>query len=97
MAAMSNEMMMSRLAEPFGSFPAILMEWSRIKVDDLALRDDKREVYWAELVGLVEQAICAMGRRFIGTQFSTFSSYIVRLRGFVGAPDLRRRGVGRRS
>ena len=55
MAAMSNEMMMSRLAEPFGSFPAILMEWSRIKGDDLALRDDKREVYWAELVGLVER------------------------------------------
>ena len=55
MAAMSNEMMMSGLAEPFGSFPEILMEWSRIKGDDLALRDDKREVYWAELVGLVER------------------------------------------
>ena len=27
--------------------------------------------------------------RFIGTQYSTFSSYIVRLRGFVGAPDTR--------
>ncbi|MEY4838231.1 MAG: hypothetical protein RLZZ475_2090 [Pseudomonadota bacterium] len=47
--------MIARLAEPFGSFPAILMEWSRIKGDDLALRDDKREVYWAELVGLVER------------------------------------------
>ncbi|MFM7404771.1 MAG: class I adenylate-forming enzyme family protein [Erythrobacter sp.] len=52
---MSHEMMMSRLAEPFGSFPDILMEWSRIKGDDLALIDDKREVYWAELVGLVER------------------------------------------
>ncbi|MCZ8135155.1 MAG: class I adenylate-forming enzyme family protein [Porphyrobacter sp.] len=52
---MSRETMIARLAEPFGSFPAILMEWSRIKGDDLALRDDKREVYWAELVGLVER------------------------------------------
>jgi acyl-CoA synthetase (AMP-forming)/AMP-acid ligase II len=60
MAAMSNEMMMSRLAEPFGSFPAILMEWSRIKGDDLALRDEKREVYWAELVGLVERLAARM-------------------------------------
>ena len=55
MAAMSNDAMMARLAEPFGSFPDILMEWSRIKGDDLALRDDRREVYWAELVGLVER------------------------------------------
>jgi len=52
---MSTEMMMSRLAEPFGNFPEILMEWSRIKGDDLALVDESREVYWAELVGLVER------------------------------------------
>lgn len=55
MAAMSTEMMTARLAEPFGSFPDILMEWSRIKGDDLALVDERREVYWAELVGLVER------------------------------------------
>ncbi|NJO13761.1 MAG: acyl--CoA ligase [Rhizobiales bacterium] len=47
--------MMNRLAEPFGSFPEILMEWSRIKGDDLALVDERREVHWAELVGLVER------------------------------------------
>jgi acyl-CoA synthetase (AMP-forming)/AMP-acid ligase II len=46
---------MSRLAEPFGSFADILMEWSRIKGDDLALVDERREVFWAELVGLVER------------------------------------------
>jgi acyl-CoA synthetase (AMP-forming)/AMP-acid ligase II len=55
MPAMNNEAMMSRLAEPFGNFTEILMEWSRMKGDDLALRDDRREVYWAELVGLVER------------------------------------------
>jgi acyl-CoA synthetase (AMP-forming)/AMP-acid ligase II len=55
MAAMSNAMMTSRLGEPFGSFPDILMAWSRIKGDDLALVDERREVYWAELVGLVER------------------------------------------
>jgi acyl-CoA synthetase (AMP-forming)/AMP-acid ligase II len=55
MAAMSTAMMTARLAEPFGSFPDILMEWSRIKGDDLALVDERREVYWAELVGLVER------------------------------------------
>ncbi|MFN7157100.1 MAG: AMP-binding protein [Erythrobacter cryptus] len=55
MRSMSHETMIARLSEPFGSFPEILMEWSRIKGDELALRDDKRDVYWAELVGLVER------------------------------------------
>lgn len=40
-----------------------------------------------KLIGCIEQAICAMGRVFIGTQYSTFSGYIVRLRGFLRAPD----------
>ena len=52
---MNTAIMTARLAEPFGSFPDILMEWSRIKGDDLAIVDEKREVYWAELVGLVER------------------------------------------
>ncbi len=43
------------LAEPFGNFPEILMQWSRVKGDALALIDDHRKVYWAELVGLVER------------------------------------------
>lgn len=41
----------------------------------------------AKLEGCIEQVICAMGRRFFGTKESTFSSYIVRLRGYVNAPD----------
>jgi len=40
-----------------------------------------------KLIGCVEQAICAMGRRFFRTGHSTFSGYVSRLRGFVGAPD----------
>ncbi len=52
---MNTAIMTARLAEPFGSFPDILMEWSRIKGDDLAIVDEKREVYWAELAGLVER------------------------------------------
>ncbi|KAJ9471060.1 GDP-fucose protein O-fucosyltransferase 2 [Diplonema papillatum] len=32
--------------------------------------------------GVVEQLICAQAKVFIGTRFSTFSSYIVRLRGY---------------
>lgn len=55
MLPMTDDAMMARLAEPFGNFPEILMEWSRIKGDELALRDEHREVYWAELVGLVER------------------------------------------
>ncbi|GJL82583.1 MAG: hypothetical protein DHS20C01_22170 [marine bacterium B5-7] len=40
-----------------------------------------------ELVGPVEQVICATGRVFIGTELSTFSGYITRLRGYMASPD----------
>ena len=43
------------LAAAFGSFPAILREWSRTQPDTLALVDEAREVYWAELIGEVER------------------------------------------
>ena len=52
---MTKDDMAARLSEPFGNFPDILMDWSRIRGDELALRDESREVYWAELVGLVER------------------------------------------
>lgn len=38
-------------------------------------------------VGPVEQLLCAGASRFVGTDLSTFSAYIVRLRGYTRAPD----------
>jgi len=37
---------------------------------------------------MIEQVICAGGRRFFGTRLSTFTGYIYRLRGYINAPDL---------
>jgi len=36
-----------------------------------------------ELFGLIEQIICSRGIKFMGTQLSTFSNYIYRLRGYM--------------
>jgi acyl-CoA synthetase (AMP-forming)/AMP-acid ligase II len=47
--------MSDRLAQPFGSFPAILVDWAKAQPDALALVDEKSEVYWAELAGLIER------------------------------------------
>lgn len=40
-----------------------------------------------KLMGMVEQVICAGGRVFVGTRHSTFTQYIHRLRGYIGAPN----------
>jgi hypothetical protein len=34
-------------------------------------------------LGAIEQIVCAHGRRFIGTYFSTFTAHILRLRGYL--------------
>ena len=38
--------------------------------------------------GMIEQVIMAGARLFIATPHSTFSGYVPRLRGYLGAPDL---------
>lgn len=43
--------------------------------------------YSQKVINILEQTICAGGRTFFGTQKSTFSSYIFRMRGYIGAPD----------
>jgi hypothetical protein len=39
------------------------------------------------IIGQIEQVICAGGRSFAGTDFSTFSGFIPRLRAYMDAPD----------
>ena len=64
-------------------------------------RSKKTVLFWEDLmqqyagpaipekyVGPIEQLICAGARRFVGTDLSTFSTYIVRLRGYTRAPDM---------
>jgi acyl-CoA synthetase (AMP-forming)/AMP-acid ligase II len=51
----ASETVSALLAEPFGSFPAILREWSRARPDAIALVDDNRDVARAELIGEVER------------------------------------------
>ena len=41
-----------------------------------------------KLIGPIEQLICAHGYRFIGTELSTFSSYITRLKGYLNFGDI---------
>jgi len=40
-----------------------------------------------KLIGCIEQVICSGGRVFAGTLESTYTSYIFRLRGYVGTPN----------
>ncbi|MEM7779506.1 MAG: class I adenylate-forming enzyme family protein [Pseudomonadota bacterium] len=43
------------LSAPFGSFTAILREWSRAQPDAIALVDDHGDCAWAELIGQTER------------------------------------------
>ncbi|KPP94794.1 class I adenylate-forming enzyme family protein [Erythrobacter sp. HL-111] len=52
---MEREIIAARLAEEFGSFTDILIDWARAQPDATALVDDRRDIAWAELVGLVER------------------------------------------
>lgn len=38
-------------------------------------------------LGMLDQVVCAGGRVFVGTWYSTFSAYITRMRGYLGYPD----------
>eukprot|EP00009_Paramoeba_aestuarina_P009168 CAMPEP_0201519122 /NCGR_PEP_ID=MMETSP0161_2-20130828/9759_1 /ASSEMBLY_ACC=CAM_ASM_000251 /TAXON_ID=180227 /ORGANISM="Neoparamoeba aestuarina, Strain SoJaBio B1-5/56/2" /LENGTH=277 /DNA_ID=CAMNT_0047917067 /DNA_START=201 /DNA_END=1031 /DNA_ORIENTATION=+ len=58
--------------------------WGKKKV---AL-DDAKQFNLNDL-GAVEQIVCAHGRRFIATYFSTFSAHIVRLRGYLPFKTIR--------
>ncbi|KWV91597.1 class I adenylate-forming enzyme family protein [Erythrobacter sp. YT30] len=51
----AREAIKAQLAEPFGSFPEILLAWARAQPDSIALIDDTRDCAWAELIGEVER------------------------------------------
>ena len=55
--------MLDRLQLPFGSFSHILADWARHQPDKPALRDDARELTWAELDDRVER----LAAKLVGT------------------------------
>lgn len=58
----------------------VILSWR----DVLAVYQDPIPYAW---IGPLEQLICVPARRFIGTDLSTFTSYIHRLRGYLPAHD----------
>ncbi|MEM6494727.1 MAG: class I adenylate-forming enzyme family protein [Pseudomonadota bacterium] len=50
-----RDQIVSALEEPFGAFSDILTSWARAQPDAIALVDDRRDIAWAELAGLVER------------------------------------------
>ena len=61
------------LDQPFGSFTEILTHWSRVKSDDIALVDERRDIAWAELIGLVER----LAARLIETGLEPGQSVVI--------------------
>jgi len=53
-------------------------------VCDAANLDIEIPIAW---VGTIEQLICVAAKEFAGTDLSTFSTYIHRLRGYINGPD----------
>ncbi len=54
------ETMSVTLAEPFGSFPQTLKDWADKQPDKPALRDEAREVSWAQMVESIERLAARM-------------------------------------
>lgn len=50
-----RDQIIDALEQPFGSFIDVLTAWARAQPDAIALVDDRRDVAWAELIGLVER------------------------------------------
>ena len=73
-----REEIFSELADNLKA-PAI-MSWK----DVLEVYDQPIPYAW---IGPLEQLICTPARRFVGTDLSTFTSYIHRLRGYLSAQD----------
>lgn len=70
------------------SFFSILEEKYNVKY-----YNDIKQIIWPDthkdLIGSIEQLICAQAKIFIGNKLSTFSSYIYRLRGYLDKEDKR--------
>lgn len=62
-----------------------VVRWSDLFAPPLSVFDEGEVP--RKLEGVVEQLICAGGRRFFGTESSTFTAWIVRARGYIGVPD----------
>ncbi|MEO1649006.1 MAG: class I adenylate-forming enzyme family protein [Pseudomonadota bacterium] len=50
-----REPIVAALEQPFGSYMEILTGWARAQPDAIALVDERGDVAWAELIGLVER------------------------------------------
>ncbi|MGB3469219.1 MAG: class I adenylate-forming enzyme family protein [Erythrobacter sp.] len=50
-----RDAIIAELSQPFDSYMEILTGWARAQPDAIALIDERRDVAWAELIGLVER------------------------------------------
>ena len=52
---MNAEDLVARLAEPFGSFPQTISDWSQLQPDKIAMRDEDGALSWGDLGDRVER------------------------------------------